>query len=482
VDQTPYLETITTQSGQGKALLVCGLGMGGKGYFALDVSTPEQISSESDLAAAVMWEFPDNNTAQVDIDDMGFSFSRGFVVRSYSPAHPYVVIFGNGYNSTTGRAKLFILDAEFGHVIKKIDTLVGSPGVASANGLSTPALVDVNNDRIVDYAYAGDLKGNLWKFDLTSDDLAEWDVAYKNASSEPVPLFTAVDDNGAAQPITAKPDVMGHTDRNLSGNIVVFGTGKFLGLSDFSDTQTQTVYGIWDYGDDLDDGEYLGTFQRSAGDLLSNQPSQVTLLEQEEIYYGIPTGFTQYMRVISNYPINYAVEQDSDTGQQPNPSSSSLTAPNHAGWYLDLPIRKERMVRDLFIRGGKVIFITTIPESSACSAGGQSVLMEIDAVSGSRLTEAQFDINNDGVVNDADLISIEVPNPDYNPSDPDSKEFITISVASSGLWFPTMLYPPSIVGIEREEIKLMSTASGGIIDVREVAEKKGVIYWLQLSN
>ena len=205
----------------------------------------------------------------------------------------------------------------------------------------------------------------------------------------------------------------------------------------------------------------------------------VKLLEQEEIYYGVPTGFNTEMRVLSDYPINYETEQDLDIGQQPNPSSSALTAPNHAGWYFDLPIRKERLVRDLFIRGGKVIYITTIPESSACSAGGQSVLMETDATSGSRLSEAQFDINNDGVINAADLI--EIPNPEYD-ADTNPDVPITITVAPSGLWFPTMLYPPSIVGVEREEIKLMSTAAGGIIDVREVAEKKGVVYWLQLNN
>jgi type IV pilus assembly protein PilY1 len=136
-----------------------------------------------------------------------------------------------------------------------------------------------------------------------------------------------------------------------------------------------------------------------------------------------------------------------------------------------------------------VIFITTIPNSSACSAGGESVLMEVDAASGSRLSEAQFDITNDGIINEEDMI--EIDNPEYDPDDPtqqsddpDAPNYVPekIQVAPTGIWFPTMLYPPSILGIEREEIKLMSTAAGGIVDVRETAEKKGVVYWLQLNN
>jgi hypothetical protein len=115
--------------------------------------------------------------------------------------------------------------------------------------------------------------------------------------------------------------------------------------------------------------------------------------------------------------------------------------------------------------------------------------MEVDAASGSRLSEAQFDITNDGIINEEDLITIN--NPEYDPTDPtqqstdpDAPNYVppTIKVAPTGIWFPTMLYPPSILGIEREEIKLMSTAAGGIVDVRETAEKKGVVYWLQLNN
>ena len=64
----------------------------------------------------------------------------------------------------------------------------------------------------------------------------------------------------------------------------------------------------------------------------------------------------------------------------------------------------------------------------------------------------------------------------------DDFETITITVAPTGLWFPTMLYPPSILSTPDEEIKLMSTAAGGIIDVRETAEEKGMFYWMQIDQ
>ena len=261
----------------------------------------------------------------------------------------------------------------------------------------------------------------------------------------------------------------------MPGYIVVFGTGKYLGLSDFNSTQTQTVYGIWDYGDDSDDDEFLGEFNRGGTPVLSNQSNTVSLLMQEEIFYGLID--STYMRVISSpsddpkYKINYEAENDSDSGEHANPSS---VVANHAGWYFDLPLRKERMVKDLMIRGGKVIFITTLPSASVCSAGGESILHEINAGTGARLEDAQFDINNDRVVDEHDMIEIEILNSI-------GEVVATIMVAPSGIWFPTMLYPPSIIGIDREEIKLMSTAAGGIIDVREVAEQKGMVYWRQID-
>ena len=116
--------------------------------------------------------------------------------------------------------------------------------LATPNGLATPALVDLNGDSIVDYAYAGDLLGNMWKFDLTSTTSSNWDVAFISGGIKS-PLFVARDASSNRQPITSKPEV-GRGPKG-AGTIVLFGTGKFMEVSDKSSPssgRTQSFYGV----------------------------------------------------------------------------------------------------------------------------------------------------------------------------------------------------------------------------------------------
>lgn len=452
VDESPYVKDTGSTD-----LLVCGLGGGGKGYFCLDVTNPA-ANTEANVSSWIKWEFPKTGTAEADVNDMGLSYSDAYIVNS---TLGWVVIFGNGYNSVTGHAVLYILNASNGNLIKKID--VGG----TCNGLSTPAIVDANNDFIVDHVYAGDLLGNMWKFDLTGDTADAWDVAYKSGTT-PKPLFRAKDALGIGQAITSKPDVMYHCDKNKSGYMVMFGTGKYLGDTDFNNTQTQTIYGVWDYGDDMDDGEYIGDFNRSLTPQLSNQPNTVTLLQQTQVYYGLdPAGSsTNTLRVLSNsIPAWHTVADRNDTGTDDDPSN--LTA-NHVGWYFDLPISKERVIRNVIIRDGKLIVVTSIPKSSPCAAGGDSVLMEMDACTGGRLTEPQFDLNNDGVINSSDMITITVGG-------------VPITVPPTGILFPAMIYEPIILRQNDREMKYFSTSAGNIIMLRERAERRGLFYWREID-
>jgi len=278
-----------------KTYLIGGLGKGGRGYYSLDIS-PARIATftnpastvavkEAELNSMVKWEY---STACPNLDnDLGYSYSEVYLLKSNAitvnsglPVASFVVFFSNGYSSANGSAVLYCLNPETGAVIKKIDTQSG-PG----NGLSSPVLIDADGDLRVDYAYAGDLKGNLWKFDLTSTDPANWDVAYKNGGV-PEPVFRT---QSPGQPITSKPAVMYAPQNPITGEsnpgfMVVFGTGKYLGVSDLTDSSQQTVYGIWDYGDKADDAEYLGRFAPLAAQKLSNLPAGYTLLQQTDIY------------------------------------------------------------------------------------------------------------------------------------------------------------------------------------------------------
>src|SRR5262249_54527639 len=153
--------------------------------------------TESSSPTPLLWEFTDAQDA-----DLGDTFSRPSIVRMHNDK--WAAIFGNGYNntspdtytSTTGNAVLYVVDLATGALLKKIDTGVGTAqdptGQNRPNGLATVAVVDTNSDGIVDYAYAGDLFGNLWKFDLTDANPSNWKVSYTSGTS-PAPLYVAVD-------------------------------------------------------------------------------------------------------------------------------------------------------------------------------------------------------------------------------------------------------------------------------------------------
>jgi type IV pilus assembly protein PilY1 len=483
---------------QSQTILVGGLRKGGKGYFALDVSEPFSMNTGN-----VKWEFPNLNTPEDHIDDMGYSYSRPVVVQSYSEDYPWVVIFGNGYNSENGNSVLFILDPSSGRVIKKIEA-----GLGPDNGLSTPIAIDVNLDSKVDFVYAGDLKGNLWKFDLVSDNYAQWDIAYKEENTNNAqPLFQATGPNGVLQPITAKPDVSFHPAEH--GMLVFFGTGKFLGDSDYADVSTQSVYAVWDYGDpvhrfgqetdrewsDNDDSEYLGMMDRSENPpQLSNQPDRVSLLQQIVQDYTVTfNGVDVTVRVISGDEAPVWITEADSARQLPNPSSEE---DNNAGWYYDLSVG-ERVVGDLILRDGKLISIGFIPDDSRCGHGGNSFFMEVNANTGGGFNTAIFDINDDGSVGGGTVVG-------------DSGDYINIGDVDNPNWVPPVgimiagqVQPPAIVGLLEppgngddddddgddddggggcREVKILSSSTGDIHDLKEVCASLGVVYWKEVQQ
>ncbi|ABA58732.1 fimbrial assembly protein [Nitrosococcus oceani ATCC 19707] len=362
-------------------LLAGGLGGGGQGIFALNITTPG--TSESSIASKVLWEFTDT-----DDPDLGYTFSEPNIVRMHNGK--WAVVFGNGYNntendgsaSTTGNAVLFIVDAETGALIKKIDTGIGSDDPASGNrpnGLATVAPVDIDGDFIVDYIYGGDLLGNLWKFDV-KESPNKWKVAHGQ------PLFTAKAADNSYQPITTRPQV-GHHPTDPGSVMVYFGTGKYLETNDDSSTgqTTQTFYGIWDKNDD----KKFTSFTRSS-------------LLQQEIIKEVVQSFTDEdgsgntgfeLRVTTKHPIDWST---------------------HEGWYMDLVNTEngntnnygEKQVSDSVLRNNRIIFTTLLPSDELCDFGGTGWLMELDAASGGHLSFAPFDLNNNGTFTRADYINL----------------------------------------------------------------------------
>ncbi len=351
-------------------VLVGGLNKGGNSIYALDITDPDDFS-EADADNIFLWEYTDA--------DLGYTYSRPAVVRLQGNPGRWAAVFGSGYPDgvATGKAVLYIVDIETGSLIRKIDTGVG----AGSNGLSTPALVDLNGDSIVDLAYAGDLLGNMWKFDLRGATAADWDVAYKPGGVAQ-PLFTARDAANNPQPITSRPEV-GRGPRG-AGTMVLFGTGRYLGVADKTPTQTQTFYGIHDPNTLAD------TDRISGRGVLTSQE----IIVEDDFPFATPDGnISVPLRVTTN------------------------NAVNNRGWYLDLlqppnppgTFQGEMQVSDSILRTGRIIFTTLIPDADPCTAGGTSWLMELDALTGSRLAASPFDLNRDVEFDGDDFVEVELP-------------------------------------------------------------------------
>ena len=240
--------------GNWSTYLFGAFGRGAKGVYALDVTKPQNVTEAS--TSLVKWEFSE---ATGD-PDMGFITGRSTTRGNGQPFQTgymangkWAAIYGNGYNSASGKAAIFILFADGPgsasatawtpgtHYVK---IAVGAGGID--NGMATPTAVDSNNDGVIDFIYAGDLQGQVWKFDVRSADTTQWKVATTGG----VPLYKAVTavpgtNTLVIQPITTTvqpyPNPKG-------GFQLVFGTGKSLANTDYPSTVAypNTIYSLYD--------------------------------------------------------------------------------------------------------------------------------------------------------------------------------------------------------------------------------------------
>lgn len=377
VDGSPNANDVYfKQARDWRTVLVGGLNLGGQGIYALDITDPSLLANaETNASQIYLWEFTDE-----DDPDLGFTYSQPAIVRLQDGS--WAAVFGNGYNNTvadgnasqTGNAVLYIVNIETGALIRKIDTGVGMSDPRAngrPNGLATPVMVDVDGDRVIDFAYAGDLLGNLWKFNLRPSNPALWDVAFKDESGNPMPIFRATNsdtDDGTPQPITVRPEVA--RGPYGAGVMVVFGTGKFLEVSDKNLPQGQNVAQT-----------FYGLVDRDSYDPSTNTYAVTDLISRGDLV------------------------QQTITSEETTPRKrrrTSVQAMNGAGWYLDLVYNNrfegERAVTDPLVRTDRVIFTTMIPNSRPCELGGSSWLMVLDLLSGSKLPEAQLDGDGDGEI------------------------------------------------------------------------------------
>lgn len=332
------------------SVLVATLGRGGKGLFALDVTTPGSFA-----ASDVKWErttTPGNN--------MGLVLGQPIIAKLNNGEMGLIV--ANGLNSPNDRAVLLVYRLNDGQLLAEIDTGAGS--ALAPNGLSAPTTRDVDGNGTVDYVYAGDMLGNMWKFNLSSASPTAWD----NTSNR-LRMFTAVNAAGQVQPITSAPSVA--RDPTTYQLWVFFGTGRFLTIGDISNTEVQTLYGI--------------------KDVTATIASRSTELQQRRIVVaGTVNG-----RQVRGFEAPTAL----DTTMK--------------GWYIDLleppappgTAAGERIVSDPQVISNVLITSSILPSSNPCLPGGSGYLNALDAFTGTSLDSSFFDIDMDGSFDDEVIVT-----------------------------------------------------------------------------
>ena len=376
-------------TGQWRSVVVGALGAGAQALYAIR-SPNNQSEMTPDLH---LWDFTDR-----DDPDLGYVFGKPAIVRvlmSDGRTTKWVAVFGNGYSSSEpdgarpascddpsldsgvtacGQAVLYVVEIETGRVIGKFRTGEGraadprhsDTSAKEPNGLAQPAVVgrpwtEGDGDLIATVAYAGDLFGNLWRFNLRGLS------GSGTAGESPVRVFRARRE-GRAQPITAPVALAAHPTG--VGTLVLFGTGRHLGLPDVSELSVQSFYGIWDKGG-------ADTVDRS--DLRDQAFDQ--------------TG-------------SAAISGSDSTTNTGRPSTrNTIDWSIHLGWYLDLPDEGERVVSAPQLRGDRVVFTSLVVYGDVCRAGGVSWLNAVAFTSGSALDESPFDFNLSGTIDSADLLA-----------------------------------------------------------------------------
>lgn len=332
VDGSPIVADVVIGT-DWRSILIGSLGRGGNGLFAIDVTNPATFGN-----SAVLWD--------KTYTELGQYLGTPQITRTESGK--WVVVVGYGYNNTTHKSGVLIIDITTGNIVKNMPTSAGSS--TDPNGMSEVNLLDIDNDGNTDWIYGGDYHGYVWKFDISSSNETLWALAYSGQ-----PLFQAKNSTGGRQKITG--GVLSSVEAKTGNVWLYFGTGAYLGVNDPNNQDQQTWYGIMD------------------GQLITGR----SVLES---------------RTITNVGDQRVISQVTSMGG------------TSRGWYMDLIDTRERIVDPPLMVGTELLMNTTIPDTNACNPSGSGYLMVVSPYTGGRLAQTYFDLNNDNVFNDSDKVTV----------------------------------------------------------------------------
>lgn len=443
VNEAQIYQSETSSINWGTAL-VAGMGGGAKGLFALNVTKPESFTKKD-----VLWEFTDS-----DDSDMGhllgepkivkLSMNGGSVLKSDYKWFAMVTSGYNNYSASGGvddKQALFLLSLEkapgeawsLGVNYFKIyaDNSSFTKKSKDATGMAMPGVATGINGNVL-FAYAGDLQGNLWKFDLSGESSKWMTKANDNsstnstASSDAARVLFIAKIGDVFQPITTIPAV---TLSVVGGYQIGFGTGKFMEPSDgLAETVAQqSIYSIWD----SNDGQ---VFERGL-----SQSKKINGLISRKL--TTKEGSTTLS--MTGDPFSYGVSVKDGSNQ-------------YRGWYADFSGKMERVAVDPVVDSGLMAVNSSIPGGDLCSGIGSSNQYRYNPATGFDF-ETSGSQNTQGYLGSASLL--EVGDTLWTPRNSRGRYLVTRKINS--------ISPGVGGGLNTQESTVTSIA--GRISWREIA-------------
>ena len=333
VDGTPAVADISATS----KLLVGGLGKGGRGYYALDISS-YTAATEADVASKVRWEFSPTG--------MGYSYGTPLIVKVGAN---WRVVVTSGYDATVHG--VWVLDPATG-----TGPFISAP---SASGLAhLGKLANTTADFDTRYVWGGDNIGNVYRFDLVS------------LTATRIAVLT--DAGGSlAQPITSAPEV-GLVAGSSTKYMVHIGTGRYLADADVPGTaspnaeatQRQTIYGLLD--DTSVASPTLPNIRGTNGSTCPTGGGDGNLVCQALTFVAATNTYQA-----TTHAVDLTVKR---------------------GWYLDLPTDSAPAGRNMIngriigkpalTTGGTLAVTVNIPTNVLCDPGGRSWFLTLNSRTG----------------------------------------------------------------------------------------------------
>lgn len=401
------LQAIDVQlDGRWTSVLGGTLGAGGKGLFLLDISnptgTPEQIFRWEAHAPPAS----ETNAHEHPYYHLGHVYSdiRIFPVRKSEsdgpPTHSntrWLMAIGNGTDSAEDKPVVFIIDLDTGAPVQTIELTKEGESTTEEDGVMAINPIDRNQDGFVDHIYAGTLRGEIWRLNLT-EPADGGDYEFDDGQR----IFIAentTDINGVSttyrQPITGGiTAAVGYIPDNL---MLFFGTGAYFHSSHKQIPKVleqQTFYAISDAISDA-----------ISSDTTSAPPEPI---DPDDL-------------------ITWTLSDEGNTRRINTDKSVGELFESYKGWKIHLPALGEKVIKPPLIYRNTILFATHMPpvgqfsgyteannniQADACITGASGWLMRLDMFTGApRFPNPDAASSNDQEENVAGIVDTsDAPN------------------------------------------------------------------------